>query len=237
MLARRLAAGEWEIAWAQLPVTLEKSDFHGARAGWLAGWPDGWLMTGRELRKLSNQGCAAGQAGRPGVAPFLVVENEGNNGHVTKLRMSRSPAAKTQGGFVDGVKVKRVEERDSVLGSVGGARRTDPNPGRTSLALASGMGIGIWIAMALPLALPRAALLSSCSLLCTPYTTAAAQPVASDRHESMSWGRARQLQGCGRRAWMPWPARLRACPASTQLHILRPACHLTCWGPLNREWR
>lgn len=32
-----LAAGEWEIAWAQLPVTLEKSDFHGARAGWLAG--------------------------------------------------------------------------------------------------------------------------------------------------------------------------------------------------------
>lgn len=56
---------------------------------------------------------------------------------------------------MDGVKVKKVEERDSVLGSVGGARRTDPNPDRTSLALASGMGIGIWIAMALPLALPR----------------------------------------------------------------------------------
>lgn len=27
-----------------------------------------------------------------------------------------------QGGFVNGVKVKKVEERDSVLGSVGGAR-------------------------------------------------------------------------------------------------------------------
>lgn len=32
----RLAAGEWEIAWAQFPVTLEKSDFSGGRAGWLA---------------------------------------------------------------------------------------------------------------------------------------------------------------------------------------------------------
>lgn len=32
------AAGEWEIAWAQLPVTLEKSDFCGAKTGWPAGW-------------------------------------------------------------------------------------------------------------------------------------------------------------------------------------------------------
>lgn len=89
-------------------------------AGWLA---DG----GRGLRKLSNQGCAAGQAEDQVWPPFLGVENEKNNGHVTKLRTSRSPAAKAQGGFVDGVKVKKVEERDSVLGSVGGTR-TDPNP-------------------------------------------------------------------------------------------------------------
>jgi hypothetical protein len=42
VLDRRVAAGdwavgEWEIAWAQFPMTLEKSDFCGARAGWMAG--------------------------------------------------------------------------------------------------------------------------------------------------------------------------------------------------------
>lgn len=47
---------------------------------------------------------------------------EKNNGHVTKLRTSRRPCRGMQGGFVNGVKVKKVEERDSVLGSVGGAR-------------------------------------------------------------------------------------------------------------------
>lgn len=37
----RLAAGEWEIAWAQSAVTLEKSDLCGAKTGWLAGWMAG----------------------------------------------------------------------------------------------------------------------------------------------------------------------------------------------------
>lgn len=68
----RLAAGEWEIAWAQFPVTLEKSDFCGAKTGWLAGWLNGWLMMGRELRKLSNQGCTARQATDRVSPPFWV---------------------------------------------------------------------------------------------------------------------------------------------------------------------
>lgn len=35
----RLAVGEWEIAWAQFAMTLEKSDFCGSE-----DWLDGWLM-------------------------------------------------------------------------------------------------------------------------------------------------------------------------------------------------
>ena len=47
---------------AQFPVTLEKSDFCGAKTG--------WLMMDRELRKLSNRGWTAGQAADSVSPPF-----------------------------------------------------------------------------------------------------------------------------------------------------------------------
>jgi hypothetical protein len=53
----------------------------------------------------------------------------------------QKPCRQAQGGLVDGVKVKKPEERDSVPSSVGGAR-TDPNP--ELVAPRPGMdGIGI----------------------------------------------------------------------------------------------
>lgn len=72
VLARRLANGK--LLGPQSPVTLEKSDFSCAKTGWL-GWMAGWLMMGRELRKLSNQGLHSRAGSRPSVAPFLDVEN------------------------------------------------------------------------------------------------------------------------------------------------------------------
>lgn len=58
---------------------------------------------------------------------------------------------------MDGVKVKKVEERDSVLGSVGGAR-TDPNPEPDLLAQGWELGSGLrclWLWLWLSLAMPR----------------------------------------------------------------------------------
>lgn len=55
----------------------------------------------------------------------------------------------------------------------------------------------------------QVALLSSWSLLLQHF------PAPDDRHEYVSWGRAKQLQGCGSRAWVPWPA----CPPA-----FRPKC-------------
>lgn len=68
----RLAAGEWEIAWAQFPVTLEKSDFCGAKTGWLAGW---LADEGSGAEKTQQPGLHGRSGSRPSVAPFLGVEN------------------------------------------------------------------------------------------------------------------------------------------------------------------
>lgn len=138
-----------------------------------------------------------------------------------------------QGGFVNGVKVKKVEERDSVLGSVGGAREQTPKPrpnrppsrsrdGNWDLDCdASGPGSG-----------SADGPLSYCSLLLQHLA------VASDRHESHELGATKAAA----RVLQPYLDALASLPASVHLKCQitvqpSPACHLTCWDPLNREWR
>lgn len=128
---------------------------------------------------------------------------------------------------MDGVKVKKVEERDSVLGSVGGAREQtqtqarppSPRDGNWDLDCdASGSGSG-------------SAPAGPAQLL--PATTAAL-PVASDRHEFMNWGEESSCKGVAARTWMPWPAQPASVHCKYQIacwvqcgHLLT-ACHLTC---------
>lgn len=111
-----------------------------------------------------------------------------------------------QGGFVNGVKVKKVEERDSVLGSVGGAREqtqtqtrppSRPRDGNWDLdsdgsAQTARRPAQLWLA------------------------TAAALAVASDRHESHELG-ARRAAGKG-------VAVVPGCPG-------QPACERTLQVP------
>lgn len=111
---------------------------------------------------------------------------------------------------MDGVKVKKVEERDSVLGSVGGAREQtqtqagppSPRDGNWDLDCdASGSGsVPDGAAQLLP-------------------ATAAALPVASDRHESMNWGEESSCKGVAAVPGCPGPGQpsLRAYIASTKL--------------------
>lgn len=68
--------------------------------------------------------------------------------------------------------------------------------------------------------------------------TAAALPVASDRHESHELGATKAAA----RVLQPYLDALASLTASVHFECQitvqpSPACHLTCWDPLNREWR
>lgn len=123
-----------------------------------------------------------------------------------------------QGGFVNGVKVKKVEERDSVLGSVGGAREQT----QTQTRPPSRPRDGNWDLDSDGSA-QTACLLSSRSLLLQHLRW----PVTG--MNPMNWGRGRQLA----RVWQSYLDALASPPASVHFKCqitVQPstACHLTC---------